>query len=390
MTRIYDAPQATGSVRLLVLGAGHYPNAQATRPKVPKLADIGSAAQSAAEFATLALTDWRGLFGKPMASVDMLINTAAEPDGISFACPGVPATKVEAPSLANILAARTRWLAGAGKDDVLIFYCSGHGIWLPSATRTFLASDFGADPESVWPNAISIDLFVDGMGDKPPRQQWLIFDCCANTPPPALRNARPSANALVELTEGLRQMMVEAHGPLAQVTIASSTAGGRAFGRTGGRSRFMDVFVEACTGAGFRDQADDGRWNLSVQGLEAAMASYKDRVATYEDKRYYTFPRLTTTDAENPPVLMVRDAPADCTLLVTTEPLGKLAQCTLDITSEGASIVKQAPPDTVVPFRHTVASFEKYRIEAAWLPDNPFPPQSAERRAMPPLTEVRL
>lgn len=120
------------------------------------------------------------------------------------------------------------------------------------------------------------------------------------------------------------------------------------------------------------------------------MASYKDRVASFEDKGYYTFSRLTTSDAENPPVLMVRDTPADCTLLVTTEPLGKLAQCTLDISQGGNSIVKQAPPNTVVPFRHTVPSFEKYRVDAAWLPGNPFPPQSAERRAMPPLTEVKL
>ena len=97
VTRIYDAPQAYGGVRLLVLGAGHYPNAQVIKPKVPKLADIGSAAQSAVEFANLALTDWQDLFGKPMASVDMLVNTAAEPDGINFACPGVPAQKVDAP-----------------------------------------------------------------------------------------------------------------------------------------------------------------------------------------------------------------------------------------------------------------------------------------------------
>lgn len=59
MTRICEQAQANGGVRLLVLGAGHYPNAQAAKPKVPKLADIGSAAQSAVDFATYALTGWQ-------------------------------------------------------------------------------------------------------------------------------------------------------------------------------------------------------------------------------------------------------------------------------------------------------------------------------------------
>lgn len=216
----------------------------------------------------------------------MLINDAMHPSGITFSCPGVAATKVDAPTLANILSARTSWLNAAQKDDVLIFYCCGHGIWLSSVTWAFLASDFGADPESVWPNALSIDLFIEGMGDKAPRQQWLIFDCCANSAPQALRNARPAANALVEATEGLRQAMVNANGSLAQVVIASSSLGAKAFGRTGGRSRFMDVFAEACVDSGFRDQADDGRWSLSIQGLEAAMSTYRFRVASSEDRAY--------------------------------------------------------------------------------------------------------
>lgn len=391
MTRIYERVQANGGVRLLVVGAGHYPYAQVAKPKVPRLADIGSAAQSAIDFATHALTSWAALFGKPIASVDMLINDRANPGGITFSCAGVPTTKVDAPDLPKILAARTRWLHGVQKDDILIFYCCGHGIWLPSVTRTFLASDFGVDSESVWPNAMSIDLFIEGMGDKPPRQQWLIFDCCANTAPPALRNARPAANALVEATSGLRQAMVDINGPLAQAVIASSSLGAKAFGRVGGRSRFADVFFEACSNSGFRDQAGDGRWNLSVHGLETAMSSYRFRVASLADRAYYTFSRLTTSDAEEPPVLMVRDEPAETTLLVSSDPLAKLTQCTLEILQEFNLLFTQAPgPGAVAPVRQTVSSFEKYTVNAVWAPPLGFPARSVVRLALPPLTEVKL
>nr|WP_282440980.1 caspase family protein [Novosphingobium sp. SG919] len=376
---------------MLVLGAGHYPNAQQAKAKVPKLADIGSAAQSAIDFATNALTDWHALFEKPVASVDVLINDAANPDGITFACPGVDAVKLEAPTLANIIAARSRWLENATRDDILIFYCCGHGIWLPSVTRTFLASDFGADPESVWPNAISIDLFIEGMGDKAPRQQWLIFDCCANQAPPALRNARPAANALVEAVDGLRLTMMNAHGPLAQAVIASSSVGARAFGRTGGRSRFMDVFIDACADAGFSGQGDDGRWQVSVQGLEAAMSTYRFRVAALEDRAYYTFARLTTSDAEEPPVLMVRDNPPTCTLLVTSEPPIRLRQCVLDIMRGGIRIDGQQPgPAAEERFRRLVEAYDEYEVNAAWPAELGFPAQNRKRRALPPLAEVKL
>jgi hypothetical protein len=389
MSRIFEEVQEHGGVRLLILGAGHYPNAQASKPKVPKLADIGSASRSAVDFATKALTDWRTLFRKPIASVDLLVNDSAHADGITFVCDGITQKKVEAPTLANIIAARTQWLTGVGKDDVLVFYCCGHGIWIPTLGRTFLASDFGADPDSVWPNAISLDSLVDGLGDKAGREQWLIFDCCANLPPQALRNSHPAANPLVEQTEGLRQTMIDTYGPLVQAVIASSSLGAKAFGVTGGRSRFLDVFIEACAGAGFQDQGSDGRWRLSLQGLEAAMSSYRFRVAKFEDRDYYTFARLTTSDAERAPVLMVRDEPASCTLLVTSDPPIKLKQCALDIFRAGARIDGQAPgPAAEERFRRTVDPYEMYKIDAVWPTELAHPPQSKERRALPPLTEV--
>lgn len=390
MTRVYEADQKDGGVRLLIIGAGHYPHAQSAKTKVPRLPDIASAAQSAIDFATKVLTDWKGSFLKPIASVDLLVSDAANPDGIVFKRPAAEPIKVQAPTLANISTARTAWLGNAARQDVLIFYCCGHGIWLPSLGRAFLASDFGADPDVVWPNAISIDLFIEGMGDKPPRAQWLIFDCCANQAPIGLRNSRPAINPLVESVEGMRKAMIDAHGPLAQAVVASAL-GTEAFGRRTGRSRIMDVFIEACDASGYQEQSDNGRWQISVQGLEAAMSTYRFRVASFGEQAYYTFPRLTSSDAEMPPVLMARDAPSDCTLLVTSEPPIKLKQCTLDIMRGDIRIDGQAPgPGSEERFRRTVEPFETYDIKAQWPPPYTYPDEVKRRRALPPLTEVKL
>lgn len=391
MTRVYEAARPEGGTRLLVLGAGHYPFAQVSRAKVPKLADIASAAQSAVDFATQALTAWRPLFRKPLASVDLLINDATAPDGITFACEGVAAQKVDAPDMRSIPRARTAWLDDARANDTLVFYCSGHGIWLPSVSNTFLASDFGADPDLVWPNAVSIDLFIGGMAEQQPREQWLIFDCCANQAPPGLQNARPAVSPLIESVSGKRKAMADAHGALAQAIVYSASQGSPAFGRQNGRSRFMDVFIEACTGPGFTGQGEDGRWELNVQSLEEAMATYRFRVAASEDDPYYTFPRLTTTDAEAPPILMARPAPAPCMLLVTSEPPIKLTQCRLDILRNGIRIDGQQPgPRAEERFRRAVDPYDLYQVEAQWPPDLAFRAFSEPRRALPPLTKVKL
>ncbi|MBZ9735761.1 caspase family protein [Mesorhizobium sp. CA18] len=386
--RIFTNPQAGGSVRVLVLGAGHYPLAQLSKPKVPKLADIASAARSAVEFAAHILTDWRPMLGKPLASVDLLVNTAQDPDGVTFGVEGVGPVKVEAPTLDNIIAARTSWLDGAMASDTLIFYCCGHGIWLPSVAKTFLASDFGSDEDAPWPKAISLDAFAQGLGDKAPREQWLIFDCCANIPPEALRDANPTPNPLVSTTSGLRTAMIDVHGPLIQATIASASLGLEAYGRQDGRSRLMDVFVEACQDAGFRDQANDGRWWITLQSLENAMSTYRYRVAPPQDRDYYTFSRLTSSDAPDIPRLMVRDKPAACTLLVTSDPALRLKQCNLDIYQHETRVAGQAAGATAQErFRHIVEPFEKYRVDAQW-PQQAV--ESRERMALPPLTEVNF
>lgn len=88
---------------------------------------------------------------------------------------------------------------------------------------------------------------------------------------------------------------------------------------------------------------------------------------------------------------MVRDNPAECTLLVTSEPLVKLTQCTLEILRDVHSLYLQAPgSNALTPFRRTVPSFDRYTVNASWDPPFGFPVQSVVRRALPPLTEVKL
>jgi hypothetical protein len=387
MTRVYDAVVENGGVRVLILGAGTYPNAQIAQPRVPTLPDISSASKSATDLALRILGPWKELLEQPLASLDLLVNAPGAANGAAFTPPAGGQVQLDPPTLDNIKAARTRWLAGAGPKDILIFYCCGHGIWLPSVSKTFLASDFGADPEDPWPKAVALDDFRLNLGERKPRRQWLIFDCCANTPTVALKALAARPDPLLVGDAGGRQQAIELYGDLSQVTLASSTQGKEAFGKDQRASRFMEAFIEACDGSAYMTQDAQGKWWVDQQSLERAIATYAVRVAPPADQAYFTFPRVSQTDANDIPRLLRRDQTAQCTLLVRSEPPVRLTQAELTITcppSDAVIAAQPAGPQALARFRQQVTPWATYDVQARF----PEGAQKIQKLALPPLAEA--
>jgi hypothetical protein len=296
MTRVFERAEPNGGSRVLILGASAYLHASEGSVRVPKLAPISSAGKSALDFAGHIINDWKDRLVRPLMSVDLLAYLPDAPAGTTFRQPNAPDLVVEPPTFANVLQAQARWMQNATANDCLIFYCCGHGIYLPAAGSTYLTASFGCNEGNPWRDAIALDDFALALGDYPPRQQWLIFDCCNNTPTEALRAMGAAADPILQVTAGLRNQMTQNYGPLSQVTIASSTPGAQSFGKTGRASRFMEAFLEACSGPGCRSNSD-GKWWIDQQGLENAISTYCQRVASLDEEAYFTFPRLTRTDA---------------------------------------------------------------------------------------------
>jgi hypothetical protein len=368
MTRVFDQPRNGGGTRILIVGASAYPHARTAKPRVPKLPSISSAAKSALDLASNAIGSWVNRFRQPLVSVDLLVDTPNSPQGYSFATPGQAPVVLDPPTLPNVKAARKTWMNGATAADVLLFYCCGHGIWLPATGSTFLTASFGEDEDNPWPSTIALDDFALALGEYPPRQQWLIFDCCNNTPTEALKAMGARADPLLTSVEGQRRAMEQAFGPLAQVTIASSTPGALSFGKEGRASRFMEAFLEACAGGGCR-RMTDGKWWVDQQGIEEAMATYRLRIASVEEEDYFTFPRLTRTDAAEVPRLLSHDRKPACTLLVRSQPPNRLKQANLTIRCRPTTQVvgNQASSATALArFRLNVAPWLDYDLEAAF------------------------
>jgi hypothetical protein len=317
----------------------------------------------------------------------MLVNAPGSASGISFTAPGQPAIALAEPTLSNIKSTRSKWLAGATADDVLIFYCCGHGIWLPSVSRTFLAADFGADPDDPWPSAIALDDFRLALAEQPPRKQWVIFDCCANTPTVALKALAARPDPLLAGQVGGRQQAEDLYGALSQVTLASATPGAQAFGKDNRASRFMEAFLEACDFSGYVIQDAGGLWWVDQQSLERAISTYSMRVAPVADRGYFTFPRVSLTDANDIPRLLKRGHNSLCTLVARSDPPVRLTQGNLTITCPPSMEVlatQTAGPTAEAYFRQQVTPWVTYACTAEF----PEGPKVIQKFALPPLSEA--
>jgi hypothetical protein len=97
---------------------------------------------------------WRA----PLGSVDLLVSPHPEhpwPDGAGV--------KLEEPTMSNIKIAFDAWKKRCDSDsgNVAILYFCGHG--LEKDEQYVLASDFGANENRMWENAIAVDSTIGGL-----------------------------------------------------------------------------------------------------------------------------------------------------------------------------------------------------------------------------------
>jgi len=146
----------------------------------------------------------------------------------------------------------------------------------------------------------------------------------------------------------------------------------------------MEAFLEACDGAGCRRSAD-GKWWVDQQGLEEAIATYRLRVAAIEEEDYFTFPRVTKTDAAEIPRLLALDGRPQCILLVRSQPPHRLKSANLTIRFNGQTVGgQQAGPQALVRYWIAVRPWLDYDLEAAFDTG----PVVRATFAIPPLAET--
>jgi hypothetical protein len=300
MTRVYTSPGKASGLRVLAVGAGAYPYAGGGEDEdsAPALADLTSVGPSVMTFLRRLLTDWRADLAIDLLSIDLLLSDPAQPDGAAwpgFAVDGeAPAGHpVDPPTLANLQVAMTDALQGATGDDGLLFLFCGHGF--SAGGRYFVLSDFGQVADH-WSHCVDLDGLELALRAKPPRTQWLFWDCCADIPQEALEELGKIGSSILPAKASRISAAARRYGQLSRFGIASSPIGAQAFGIRNKPSRFTEMLMEGIEGAG-AIKREAGQWWVDDRGLIDAVRSYARRHPALPNPQFYRFVTPFSSDA---------------------------------------------------------------------------------------------
>lgn len=291
-----DAATPARCTHALVIGVGEYPHLAggALFADQPAVMAMGLAQLTCSVQAAQAVTDWLLTSfqnqERPLATIELLLSpgiyspsdTAATVLGIA---PG-SSVRVEAATFGNIQAAFGRWLARCNHDrqanvagdmlgDSAFFFFSGHG--LEKEVSLVLPSDFGADPNIPFANAVDLTTTHRLMGQCKADLQCWVIDACRESPIELLTSQEKPGRALKGDT-GDPFLLRDA--PLYQ----AAAEGKQAFGPPNKPTYFTQQLIKCLDGIG-ADRKVGGKWRVTSQSLRAGLNAAIDRLPPVNGKR---------------------------------------------------------------------------------------------------------
>jgi hypothetical protein len=349
MTRVYTNPAAPGTAqtRALIIGSGRYPFAKGGNPAVPNITDLSSVGPSVRAFVKCLIGDWRDNLAAPLATVDLLLAETVSPAGAKWSRLGVAGevdqdAPIDAPTVPNVTAALESTLANAQPSDVLLFLCCGHGFW--KEQRFFLLSDFGQNTNDPWMSVIALDDFSMGLRQKPPRKQWLFFDCCSDIPGMVLQTLGRIGISLIAKNAAALFAAPQKYGVLWQFGLASSTPGVQAFGIDNQPSRFCEMLIDAIGGTGAISRDAGGVWWVDHRGLEDAVSTYADRNPHLADPNFYRFVMPISSDTPGRMQLRRINGEPASHLICASVPAHRLKNAAIEIACQSAIVPCRSLP----------------------------------------------
>ena len=273
MSLVYSSnlPAGQRQTHALVIGVGDYPHLRGgtlfqTQPASVTfgLGQLTSSVVSAQEFANWLRTSLSNPTA-PLGSVELLLSpTAYQPPGAA------PSEKVDAASMQNIKTAFTSWYgrSNANKDNVAIFYYSGHGM--ESEIMVLLPEDFGASPLNPWDNAIDFTATWYGMAECAAKTQCYFLDACREKSIDLLKTSKVDAHAL-KTTQLVT--FPERDG----YVLKAAPMGRQAHGPPSGVSYFTEALIACLKGVGASHKAGS-KWIITTDSLTGAAVRYMKRM----------------------------------------------------------------------------------------------------------------
>lgn len=391
MTRVYQSPNEAVGLRVLAVGAGSYPHAQAATATLPKLDDLTSVPPSIIGFLKKLLLDWRDDLALPLVSVDLLLSDpkAAKPKWTGFGLAGEVAagTDLDPPTRTNLEDALMDLLQDATAQDGLLLLFCGHGF--SRDDRYFVLSDFGKGPNP-WNRCVNLDGLKAGLSKEPPRTQWLFWDCCATIPEEILDVLGDIGDPVVAATASEVSAAIKQYGDLSRFGVASAPIALEAFGIPDGASRFTEMLIEAIEGAG-ATKRHGGQWWVDDRGIMDALQTYVRRHPELTDPDFYNFVTPFSSDAPQR-VRLRRLGAAPTSLLIAAAAPQRTALKTATVTvmpdAGGAALPIPPAPREQSMIHLPVPALHHYTVTAVFDGGNgPAVPQSISCFADLPLAD---
>jgi hypothetical protein len=334
------------------------------------LKDLTSVEPSVSAFLRGLLTDWREDLPMDLLSVDFLLSDPKQPAGAIWPGYGGPgeAPKGQAldpPTLANLDGALTAALDGAAPDEGLVLFFCGHGF--SRTNRYFVLSDF-RQAQNPWSRVVDLNGLELGLRQKPPRTQFLFWDCCADIPEAILDALGPVGDPIIPPRASQISRAEATYGKLSRFGVASSPVGLQAFGTPNAPSRFTEMLIEAIEAAG-ATKRQNGIWWVDDRGMMDAIQTYSQRHPELENPEFYLFVTPFSSDApQRIRFRKLREAPKSL-LIAASVPRAALKKAEVKIMVDGAqeALFTQIPsPMAKAVVYLPVTALQHYEVRAVF------------------------
>ncbi len=320
MTAVLDDRSSAPGTHGLIIGVGEYRHLR-DGPE-PGDVDLGLGQLSSPLISAKAIADW--LLDEhrnphaPVRSLELLLS----PGGV-YRNPGNGRdVQVESATMANVKASFRRWKERCGRnaENVAIFYFCGHGV--KKAHTALLLEDFGADPDSLFENAIDFEGTHNGMMSKcPAKYQCFIADACRQVSYDLLKG-NMNGTALID-TDHTTSYATDAPRYFATGPIDV------AYGETDGPTRFTQALLRSLRGLGSTEKG--GRWEVRTGGLQLGMLAAMQQLQR-DSTNETQLPRVGG-EHSGATLLTVLERPPEVPLTISFDPPEAARQALLRIVS---------------------------------------------------------
>jgi hypothetical protein len=265
MTLVFNSRRPGPQTHVLIIGVGGYRHL-AGHPAGLRMRDpyafgglgqLTSPPRSALELIDLFAGSDPGSWQAPLGTVDALISPhPADPQPR-------PGMRFAVPTMANIERAFDAWWRRCDRNpgNVAILYFCGHGI--EGDEQYLLASDFGANEQRPWSNAIAIDSTIKGLWHNRAQTQCVFIDACREVTPAIGSTPRIDAPALAVYDRDR-----ERHNVYDLVLKAVATTE-RAFASPSTAAYFTKALRRALEGAAAEEDDVSGEWLVTTASIAA-------------------------------------------------------------------------------------------------------------------------